>query len=381
HGTPINWHPLLPHTTATDLPTYPFQHHRYWLEALPAGGAEDGGSHPLLGAPVTVAGTGEVLFTGRVSLRTHPWLDDHRVQGAPMLPAAAVVEAVIRAGDVVSARAVAQLDVPGPLVLPEEGEVLLQLRVGTADESGQRSLALYARPDEPEAPWTPHAEGRYDVGDDASYVPAVEDTAADHTAEVRLPDGLLGEAAGYGVHPALLDTAVSGLAATAGPDVVPVAAHWRGVRLHATGATVVRVRAARIGERAFRLDLTDAADKPVASVDSVVFEDVPSERFAAVASGVPRDAFFHLTWVPADLSEPEGPPLAWTVLDAAEDVTAAAEAAASGTGVDAALLRWPAAGDDTVTATHDATRRALDLTRAWLADDRLEKTPLLILTT
>ncbi|WP_208921819.1 polyketide synthase dehydratase domain-containing protein [Streptomyces capitiformicae] len=332
----------------------------------------------MLGTAVALAGTDEVLFSGRVSLRTHAWLADHRVLGVPVLPAAAVVEAVVQAGDLVGARAVAQLDVTGPLVLPEEGEVLLQLRVGAPDESGRRPLALYARSDEPQASWAPHAEGLYDAEDGPSDVRADEGAAAEHTAEVRLPDGLLGEAAGYGLHPALLDAAVSGLPGAVGTDTVPVAAQWRGVRLHATGATVVRVRATRTGERSFRLDLADAVGDAVASVASVTFEEVPGERFAAVPGGIPRDALFRLDWLPADLREPDEPST-WTVLDAPEDIATAAEAAV-GAGADAALLSWPAAGDDTVTATHSATRRALDLVRGWLADDRLEKTPLLVLT-
>ncbi|MFI7135970.1 SDR family NAD(P)-dependent oxidoreductase, partial [Nonomuraea sp. NPDC050153] len=41
--TPITWHNLLPtHTTTTDLPTYPFQHHHYWLEPPAHGHGAEG---------------------------------------------------------------------------------------------------------------------------------------------------------------------------------------------------------------------------------------------------------------------------------------------------------------------------------------------------
>ncbi|MCW5252502.1 type I polyketide synthase, partial [Streptomyces sp. SHP 1-2] len=35
HGTPVDWTPLLPTGNHPDLPTYPFQRRRYWVETLP----------------------------------------------------------------------------------------------------------------------------------------------------------------------------------------------------------------------------------------------------------------------------------------------------------------------------------------------------------
>ncbi|MFF4621873.1 SDR family NAD(P)-dependent oxidoreductase, partial [Nonomuraea jabiensis] len=40
--THINWTNLLPNATTTDLPTYPFQHHHYWLEPSSHGHASEG---------------------------------------------------------------------------------------------------------------------------------------------------------------------------------------------------------------------------------------------------------------------------------------------------------------------------------------------------
>ena len=63
-------------------------------------------------------------------------------------------------------------------------------------------------------------------------------------AEVSLPEELIPEAHHFGLHPALLDAATHALALTrvqAG-DRARVPFSWRGVRLHATGATAVRVR-------------------------------------------------------------------------------------------------------------------------------------------
>ncbi|MCV7078331.1 hypothetical protein H7I94_23860, partial [Mycobacterium szulgai] len=35
-GHSPHWRDLYPHAHTVDLPTYPFQHHRYWLEPPPA---------------------------------------------------------------------------------------------------------------------------------------------------------------------------------------------------------------------------------------------------------------------------------------------------------------------------------------------------------
>ena len=43
--------------------------------------------------------TGGVTVTGRLSLRTHPWLADHAVGGVVLLPGTGFVELVIRAAD------------------------------------------------------------------------------------------------------------------------------------------------------------------------------------------------------------------------------------------------------------------------------------------
>ncbi|MFH8350588.1 beta-ketoacyl synthase N-terminal-like domain-containing protein, partial [Streptomyces sp. NPDC018045] len=69
HGAPVDWSAVFAGTGArwVDLPTYAFQHERFW----PSGGARSGdvrsaglGSvgHPLLGAAVELAGSGGLLF-------------------------------------------------------------------------------------------------------------------------------------------------------------------------------------------------------------------------------------------------------------------------------------------------------------------------------
>ncbi|WP_197367919.1 acyltransferase domain-containing protein, partial [Streptomyces clavuligerus] len=167
HGLPVDWSPVFADTGATgvDLPTYPFQHQSYWAMPDPAisgGGLVAAGlgttGHPLLGAAVEVAETGELLLTGRISLRTHPWLADHTVSDTTLLPGTAFLELALRAGDEAGCALVDELTLTTPLVLPAEGAVHLQVRLGTPDGNGSRTLSLFSRP-EHATPWTPHATG------------------------------------------------------------------------------------------------------------------------------------------------------------------------------------------------------------------------------
>ncbi|MGW0103626.1 acyltransferase domain-containing protein, partial [Nocardia sp. NPDC003354] len=144
HGMPVTWTQWFADTGArrVDLPTYAFQHQRYWLGAGQTRTADGSGAglgvagHPLLGAAVSVAGEDMVVLTGRLSTSTHAWLADHVVSGAVIVPGAALVELAVRAGDEVGASRVRELTVAAPLVLPESGAVRVQVRVGAADETG-----------------------------------------------------------------------------------------------------------------------------------------------------------------------------------------------------------------------------------------------------
>ncbi|MER7475989.1 polyketide synthase dehydratase domain-containing protein, partial [Micromonospora sp. NPDC000018] len=291
-GLAVGWDALLADTGArrVDLPTYAFEHERYWLEPVGrladvSGAGLGAAGHPLLGAAVSVAGEDMVLLTGRLSLATHPWLADHAVSDVVVVPGTALVELVVRAGDEIGASRVRELTVAAPLTLPPAGGMRVQVRVGPADDAGARAVTVHAQSEEdPEAGWVRHAEGvlepataeepglgawppaaatevRLDDWYDAlagrglAYGPAFRGLRRLWTgdgevyAEVALPQDVADAAGAFGVHPALLDAAlhpVGVLLADAGDGPrVPFA--FEGVQVHASGASALRVRLSRDG--------------------------------------------------------------------------------------------------------------------------------------
>lgn len=175
-GLAVDWRPAYAHLPAghIDLPTYPFQRQRYWLEDsgpvtgdVGAAGLAAAG-HPLLGAVVTIADGDALVLTGRLSTRTHPWLAEHSVLGTALLPGTAFLELAARAADQVGLRQVRELTLETPLALSASA-VDVQVAVGAPEADGARAMTVFARPAPAEsaasdsvtaeAPWTRHARG------------------------------------------------------------------------------------------------------------------------------------------------------------------------------------------------------------------------------
>ncbi|MDU0294778.1 SDR family NAD(P)-dependent oxidoreductase, partial [Saccharothrix longispora] len=302
-----------------DLPTYPFQRRRYWPSQARRSAGLAATGHPLLTGAVTLAEPDTLLMTGRLDPKASPWLADHVVAGSTLVAGTVFVELALRAGAEVDAHRLAELTVEAPLVLPGTG-VDIQVVVGEPEPDGRRSVAVHSRPDK-DSTWTRHASGALDtdptppatvawppsgaVPVDVSelygqvaveYGPAFQGLRAawrrgqDVFAEIALPDLAT---AGFGIHPALLDSTLHALGLDAAPGVVKLPFSWRDIRLAATTTDTLRVHLAPTGEDTVTVAATDAAGNPVVSIGALTVRPFASDRLADT-----RDALFRVEWTP-----------------------------------------------------------------------------------
>ncbi|MFF3605096.1 type I polyketide synthase [Streptomyces sp. NPDC002463] len=398
------------------LPTYAFQRERYWLTAR---GTEGAAGHPLLGPAVELAESGQTVLTARLGRRTHPWLADHAVLGSVLLPGTAFLELAARAGSQTGTPRVAELTLLAPLVIPDEGRTEVQVVVAAPGEDGQRAVTVHARTETPDGavePWTLHATGALAPHDGAAapaaarpvgegeplpvdgcyaelaasgyaYGPVFQGLRAarrhgtDLVAEVALPASVT-DAASYGLHPALLDAALHPIVITeldgGGRRLLPFS--WRGVTVHQPGVRSTRVLIRATGPDAVSLTLLDEAHAVVAEVEELVLRPV-SDSVA-----VPR-SLHRLDWKPA-AAAPETSPRAVSLGSADLGVGPLyADLAALGEAVDKGLLAPDVVfaplgetAEGTTSGTAPAVHRALALLQAWLADDRLADSRLVLVT-
>ncbi|GAA2730206.1 SDR family NAD(P)-dependent oxidoreductase [Streptomyces nogalater] len=437
-GVRPDWSALFPGGRRIDLPTYAFQHARYWLQE-PAASADATGlglgrtGHPLLGAAVRMAGRDALLLTGRISRDTQPWLGDHAVHGLALLPGTAFADLALRAAREAGCDRVEDLTLSAPLPLPEREGVQVQAVVGEPDDEGRRSLEIHARPDTDDTlPWVLHATGRLAPGtgprpapDPSPWPPAgareadlegaydrlaahgyaygpafrglrrVWHTDTDLFAEVALADEQHRDAARFVLHPALLDAALHTLLpGVAGEDraaVLPFA--WSDVAVWASGATALRVRLSLTGTDTASLTVTDTTGEPVASVAELALRPLSAESLHAAARAH-HDGLLAVEWTPA---APATPPdhRAWAVvgedgpefdgLDSHPDLKALAAAVDAGAPVpDVVLLPLrsdPGEADEHLPGrVHTATRQTLELLQSWLAEERFAGTRLVVVT-
>ncbi len=388
--------------TRVPLPTYPFQRQRFWLD--PTSGGSDPSAigqaatgHPLLSAAIEDPEGESILLTGRISLQSHPWLADHAAAGTVLLPGAALVELALEAGARAGCKAIEELTLPAPLLLPESGGVRLQVKVGPPGEAGGREVSIHSRPDADEAQWSCNARGilaveppepaalpaewppdgaepidldfLYDRLAEAGldYGPAFQGLDAawrrgeEIYAEVSLAPEQAREANRWGVHPALFDAAFHGalLDSLADGDgqapSLPFA--WEGVALHARGASSLRVCTA-IGEgEGASFALADGEGRPLAQIGSLHMRPVPAQ---ALGGAKPRGGLLALNW---------------------SELTAEADAQGAGQ-VELLPLAELEIGDsaDAPTRAHAAARAALALIQQRIAEERPEAPTLALLT-
>jgi acyl transferase domain-containing protein len=442
-GVPIDWRRVRPGGRRIDLPTYAFEHRHYWLDA--ADGVADvtelgqtAADHPLLSAAVALPDSDGVLFTGRLSLRSQPWLAGHAVGGTVLLPGTAFLELAMRAGDEVGCDLVEDLTLDAPLVIPETGGVQLRLTVAAAEtglaaaetglaaaetglaaaetglaaaeDAGRRPFVLHARAEgaPPAEPWTRHATGVLAAGAPAAAFtlaqwppPGAEELAVDGVyqdladlglaygrtfqglrAAWREGDRVYAEVAlpddtpagEYGLHPALLDAALHAIGLTSAN-----AGDSGGDEATLPFAwTGVSLHAA--GASALRVRVTPAGPSTV----GLEIADASGRPVATVESLALRPvpagratavrSLYRVDWRPATGGDP------------VSSVTLGSPAGlgdlAAGRVPDAVVFHVPPSGesDDVPDAVRAALGSALGLVRGWLADERFAGSRLVLVT-
>ncbi|MFE1459415.1 type I polyketide synthase, partial [Streptomyces sp. NPDC058735] len=443
-GHPLDWDRVLGTGTVVPLPTYAFQGERYWSDVPRTAGDAgslglDASAHPWIGAVTPLAGGEGHLITGRLSLAEQPWLADHTVFGSVIVPGTGLLELATAAAHEAGAAGVAQLTLAEPLVIDDA--VRIQITVGAPDATGRRTIAVHSSPETAPAEWTQHASGELAettaepdttvFGELAQWpVPGAERVELDGLYDrfaaqgidygpvfrgltelwrkgdtayglVRLPDP---DAAGFLLHPALLDTALhvmKGVAREEAPGAL-LPFEWSDVALHAAGSGELRVRIdvsdgadgvdGVASGRRIRVWACDAAGGPVVRIGALHLRRATAGQLRSARGGA--DALHRLEFRPVAAPEARGP---------------VADAVLTGTGLIAGLLGVPVLADGEalaarLTARQDAPARivvdatgrppfdsepeaayratefALAQLRELLSDDRLTDTELVWVT-
>jgi myxalamid-type polyketide synthase MxaD len=265
-----------------ELPTYPWQHQRFWVEP-PRNVAGVQSDHPLLGARIASA-SADAVYESVLNPSELSWLADHRIGGHAVVSVATMAELVaaalrepLRATNV----AIGQLSLHAPLVLPEHESQRMQV---TLSDEG-RQVSIHSRPDQApiDAPWTLHVTARLDEAVSFSAQPidvaalrrrcsepvdlgsiagvlealglgagaALERVVAltlgpgEALAEVVVEDDFQAER--YGLHPALLDSALLAIAGARRAPLLPLEIDSWMVQLRGANRALVHVRLAAAG--------------------------------------------------------------------------------------------------------------------------------------
>ncbi|MFP3968489.1 polyketide synthase dehydratase domain-containing protein, partial [Actinomadura fulvescens] len=174
-GVDVRWDEVNPRRPLLEgLPTYPFQHRYHQVpESMTTAPAA---RRPLRPAFLLTA-TGGAIAETVLSLRTVPFLDEHRVHGRLVVPGVALVELLLQAGERLFGPdpALADLTIPRAMALGDDDERRVQVVLDPAGPGRARARVFAA---DASGKWHLHMEARVTAADTG----AETDTGADKTA-------------------------------------------------------------------------------------------------------------------------------------------------------------------------------------------------------
>jgi acyl transferase domain-containing protein/threonine dehydrogenase-like Zn-dependent dehydrogenase len=336
-----------------DLPSYPWQHKRYWIRPRPASlppvvpARDAAGAHALLGTRIDVAGIDSRVFAGD-SLSAAYWLGDHRVFGQIVMPGAAILELLLGAaretfGDGAEVSGFALLR-PMLCELPGAGRTRWQTVVGEID-GGRAEVTLYVdmQHDASLPQWTPVASGTAQFASPMDATPPVDGRGATEVVDldavharfaelgvafgptfrclndvrrregfasgsVHLPDVLEAGAVAHAMHPVMLDAGLQlcslAAARTDGGELpaavmLPLGADRFNVLRPVPAQLQARARIREVGAGASLC--ADVVFETLAQGVSSVVAVIEGMRFAradatAFAPGIGRDDLYRVAW-------------------------------------------------------------------------------------
>jgi len=360
NGVTIDWREVQRGTSArrVSMPTYPFQRKRYWLDRVsPSSSAPSSGrdlaiepaaaptpddTHPLLGRATLL--DGNLSFETAWGVERLPYLRDHRIGGALILPTAMAVEAGLAAGRAhFGAQAMGMEGLVYHEVLRfregDECRVRVTLMPVAADRANF-SLASLTR----EGSWRAHVTGVVAVltsdhspGADQVGMPrcgrviapdhfyaALRSIGLDYGASfrgicelrqgqaaavsrVRLPAVVAPD--GYGIHPAFLDACLHAFPAvldqngrgrrdsdtTYLPVSIERARVYRDTAVEATVSTVLRPETKQQRGPIVDIRVVDEAGRPIATVEGLSLRPLRADRLGEDDSS-DAPALYHVQW-------------------------------------------------------------------------------------
>ncbi len=364
-GVPLSWDALVePAHGRLELPAYPWELQRFWADSEESRAVYFAPpAHPLLGRRSRGA---EPRWTNEISLRSHPFIADHRVDGTVLFPGAGYVELMLAAGRAVLGEGPLELEdvtFHDALFMQEEQSIQLEtvldlerglvrihsrvrdgapewtrratarVRLGASGVTPFQPFAVEASPVAREAFYA-HAQAQgHDYGPTFQGLVEVRGGDAAASGTVELPAALRGEIERYVLHPALLDACLQvgfalqpiGHEDDAGPAVIMLPTALRRLRvLHpAEGPLSVALRVARENSRGAECDLvvTDAAGGLVVVLDGFASRKLPSST--ARRAGVAALKAYQEFWQEAalELQQPGGARGTWLLLGDRDSTT------------------------------------------------------------